>query len=67
MKEIIIYSIAIVAVITIFGYSIHMFIGGLVEPETETTLITAGCLLAAGVIGYMAWDIIRRKRENPTK
>lgn len=62
MKEIIIYSIGAVAVITIFGYSIHMFIGGLVDPETETLIITAGCVFAAGLIGFLAWDVIKRRR-----
>ncbi len=62
MKEIIIYAIAAVAAITVFGYSIHMFIGGFVTPQTEKMIITAGCFLAAGVIAFLAWDIIKRRR-----
>lgn len=64
MKEIIIYSIAAIAGITVFGYSIHMFIGGFVEPQTETIAITAGCLLAAGVMAFMAWDVIKSRRNT---
>lgn len=64
MKEIIIYLIAAIAVITVFGYSIHMFIGGFVEPQTETLIITAGCIFAAAVIGFLAWDIIKKRRGN---
>lgn len=63
MKEIIIYSIGAIATITIFGYSIHMFIGGLVAPETEMMIITGGCIVAAGVIAFLAWDVIKRRRQ----
>lgn len=64
MKELVIYAIAAVAVITIFGYSIHMFIGGLVAPETETLIVTAGCIVAAGVIAILAWDVIKKRRDQ---
>ena len=64
MKEIIIYSIAAIAGITVFGYSIHMFIGGLVEPQTETIIITIVCLLAAGVMAFMTWDVIKTRRGD---
>lgn len=64
MKEIIIYLLAAVAAITIFGYSIHMFIGGLVDPKTEIAVITGGCLLAAGIIGFLAWDVIKKRRRQ---
>jgi len=64
MKEIVIYSIAAIAGIAVFGYSIHMLIGGFVEPHTETLLITAGCLLAAGIIAFMAWDVIKTRRNS---
>lgn len=64
MKEIIIYSIAAIAGLTIFGYSIHMFVGGLVSPETETLLIASGCTIAAIAMALMAWDVIRRRRSS---
>jgi len=64
MKEILIYSIAAIAGITVFGYSIHMFIGGLVEPQTETMIITIVCLLAAGVIALMSWNVIKTRRGD---
>ncbi len=64
MKEIFIYSIAAIAGITVFGYSTHMFIGGLVEPQTETIIITAVCLLAAGAMAFMAWDVIKTRRSD---
>ena len=62
MKEIIIYLIATIAAITIFGYSIHMFIGGFVDPQTEKMIIATGCVIAAGVIGLLAWDVVKKRR-----
>lgn len=62
MKEILIYALAACASITVFGFSVHMLIGGLVSPELETMLIAAACLAAAGVIGYMVQDVMRRRR-----
>ncbi len=65
MKEIIIYAIAGIASLFIFGYSIHMFVGGLVDEETETLLIAAGCTIAATVMGLLAWDIKKRRQNSP--
>jgi len=62
VKEILVYLVAAIAGITIFGYSIHMFIGGLVSPETEMLAIASACVIAAIVMGFMAWDIIKRRR-----
>jgi len=64
MKEIVIYTLAACAGLFIFGYSVHMFIGGLVEPATESWIIAAVCLLGAVAIVYMGWDVIRRRRNS---
>jgi hypothetical protein len=61
VKEILIYMIAACAAISVFGFSVHMLIGGLVSPELETTLIVVACLAAAGVIGYMVRDVTQRR------
>lgn len=61
MREIIIYTLVAFSGLFILGYSVHMLISGLVSPETETTIIAAVCLVGAGVIGYMAWDVIRQR------
>ena len=67
MKEFFIYSIAAIAGLTVFGYSIHMFIGGLVSPEAEALIITAGCIIAGIVMSFMTWDIVKRRRAAATK
>lgn len=64
MREIFIYLIAAVAGLTVLGYSVHMLVGGLVSRATEYALIGAVCLLGAGVLAFMAWDVVRRRRNR---
>lgn len=61
MGEILMYLIVAISALFITGYAVHMFIGGLVSPESELQLIVLACLVVAGVIGYMAWDVIQRR------
>ncbi|HWQ95209.1 MAG TPA: hypothetical protein VN418_06905 [Gammaproteobacteria bacterium] len=61
MKEIIVYLIAAVAGLTILGYSVHMLIGGLVSRTTEYTVIALAVLVGVAVLGFLAWDVIRRR------
>lgn len=62
MKEVVLYLIAAVSSLIILGYSVHMFVTGLVSPETERWLIIGACAAGVVVIGLMAWDVIRRRR-----
>lgn len=64
MKEILLYAIAAVSSIVVLGYSVHMFVGGLVTRETEILLITIACTVGTIVIGVMAWDVIRRRKKS---
>jgi membrane protein YqaA with SNARE-associated domain len=64
MKEIVLYGIAAVSSLVILGYSVHMFVGGLVSRETEILMVAAACTLGAVVIGVMAWDVVRRRRQS---
>lgn len=41
-----------------------MLIGGLVSSQLEAALIAVACLAAAGVIGYMVWDVAQRRRSG---
>jgi hypothetical protein len=61
MKEIFVYLIAAVAGLTILGYSVHMLIGGLVSRATEYAVIALAVLIGIAVLGYLAWDVIRRR------
>jgi Na+/H+ antiporter NhaA len=59
--EILIYLVAAISALCITGYAMHMFIGGLVSPEAENQFIILACLIVAGVIAYMTWDVIQRR------
>lgn len=64
MKEIIIYLIAACSSLLILGYSVHMFVGDLVTPQTEMILIIAACIVGVIIMGYMAWDVYKRRRQQ---
>jgi hypothetical protein len=59
--EILMYLVVAISALFITGYAVHMFIGGLVSPESEYQLIALACLIIVGVIGYMTWDVIQRR------
>jgi hypothetical protein len=61
MKEIVVYLIAAIAGLTILGYSVHMLIGGLVSRATEYTVIAFAVLVGAVVLGFLAWDVVKRR------
>jgi len=64
MRELIIYSISGCASLFILGYTVHIFIGGLVEEKTEIiAIIIAVCIGALG-IAWMAWDILKSRRNR---
>jgi hypothetical protein len=62
LQEIVVYTIVAVGSMFVLGYAVHMLVGGLVKPETEYALIELVCALDFAAIGYMAWDVIRRRR-----
>jgi len=64
MKELLIYLLVAFAGLSVLGYSVHMFVGGLVSPATEYTIIAVVCLLGALVMAFMAWDVLRRRRTG---
>ncbi len=67
MKELLLYVLVAVSGLTILGYSVHMFVGGLVSKTTEYGLITGACLLGLAALAYMAWDILRQRRIGKRK
>ena len=61
MRPIIMFTIGAFASLCILGYAIHMFIGGLVSRQTELITIGAAVLIGASAIGWMTWDVLRRR------
>ncbi len=62
MREIIIYGIVAISSLTMIAYSVRMFIGGLVSTRTEYTIMAIVTVIAAIVIAFLAWDVIKRRR-----
>jgi hypothetical protein len=47
--EVLIYLIAATSAVFIAGYSVHMFVGGLVSAEVENQLMALVCLIVVFV------------------
>jgi len=62
MREIIIYCISGCASLFILGYTVHIFIGGLVEEQTEIIAIVAAVCGGALIIAWMVRDILKSRR-----
>ncbi len=63
MKEVIFYLVVAIAALFVLGYSVHMFVGGLVSENTEWLLITIACLIGLAVMGFMTWDVLKRRKR----
>lgn len=63
-KEIFLYLIAVCTGLFICGYSVHMLVGGLVSATTEKIIIGVVCTIMAIVIGFMAYDVKKRRQEQ---
>jgi hypothetical protein len=61
MRPVLMFAIGASASLFILGYAVHMFIGGLVSRPTEFTIIGAAVLIGASAIGWMTWDVLRRR------
>jgi len=61
MRPVIMFAIGAIASLCILGYAVHMFIGGLVSKQTEVISIAAAVLIGASAIGWMTWDVLRRR------
>ena len=64
MREIIILIIVAISSLFILGYSIHMFIGGLVSPQTEKISISVAVVIGFVVLVLLGLDIIRQRRKR---
>ena len=64
MKEIIILVFVAISSLFILGYSVHMFIGGLVSPETEKLSIIIACSIGAVILLFLGLDIIKQRRKR---
>ncbi len=64
MKELLILIIVAISSLFILGYSVHMFIGGLVSPQTEKISIVTVVAIGAVILVFLGLDIIRQRRKH---
>ncbi len=62
--EVAVYAVVAASSIFLMGSVVHMLIGGMVSENTEYTLIAVVCIADAIAIGFMARDVIRRRRAE---
>lgn len=62
MKEVIIYGIAALSSLTLLAYTVHMFIGGLVDERTESLAMMGVTGAGAIGIGLLAWKAVKIRR-----
>ena len=62
LVEILVYLVVAASSLFLSAYAVHMLVGGLVAPETEYALMGGACVVVGGAIGFMAWDVVRRRR-----
>lgn len=62
LQEAFIYLIVAISSLFIMGSAMHMVVGGLVSTETEYWLIVLICVVDLIVIGFMARDVIMRRK-----
>lgn len=62
MKEILVYLVSGIASLVIFGYSVHMFVGGLVSEQIETLLIAVVVIVAAVAEIYFIREAMLNRR-----
>jgi hypothetical protein len=64
LQEAVIYGIVALSALFVMAYSVHMVVGDLVSVETEYAIMGAVCLIGAAAMGFMAWDVLRRRRSG---
>ncbi len=62
LQEVFIYLVVAISSLFIMGSAMYMLVDGLVSPETEYILIVLICVADIIAIGFMARDVIRRRR-----
>jgi len=64
MKELLIYSISACASLFILGYVVHIFIGGLVDPQTEAIAIGSAVFISMSAMAWMVRDVLKTRKKR---
>ncbi len=62
LKEVPVYLAVAVSSLFVMCFFVHAMVGGLVSERTEYTLYAVICAIDLTVMGFMARDVIRRRR-----
>ena len=62
IQEILVYLVVALSSLFIMSYAVHMLVGDLVSKKTENLLIIFTCIIGVVAIGFMAWDVIQRRK-----
>jgi hypothetical protein len=64
LRESPVYLAVAISSMLIMCFVVHAMVGGLVSLKTEYTLYVVVCLIDATAIGFMARDVIKRRRQS---
>ena len=64
MKELMILIFVAISSLFILGYSIHMFVGGLVSPQTEKISIITAVIIGGVILVFLGLDIVKQRRKR---
>lgn len=63
LKEAPVYLAVAVSSLLIMCFFVHAMVGGLVSQETEYLLYVVICVIDLAVMGFMARDVIKRRKN----
>ena len=64
LKEAPIYLLVAISSLAIMVFFVHAMVGGLVSERTEYILYAVICAIDLAVMGFMARDVIKRRRAQ---
>jgi len=62
MKELLVYGVSGIASLFIFGYCVHIFVGGVVSEQSELLIMIAVVSVCAAGMFWLGWDTVKRRR-----
>jgi hypothetical protein len=64
VQEALIYVVVAASALFFMAYAVHMVVGGLVSTVVEYGIMAVVCCVGIVAIGFMAWDVIQRRRSG---
>ncbi len=64
LKEAPVYLVVAISSLAIMVFFVHAMVGGLVSEQTEYVLYGVVCAIDLTAMGFMARDVIKRRRDQ---